>query len=128
MLNDWVHKNTRWKTFMHCCGSIEPLIEAIIEAGFDILNPIQCSAANMNPAILKKKYGDRLIFWGGGVNTQNTLPFGSPAEVKAEVAEQIMILKENGGFVFNAVHNVQSGVPVENFVAMMEAYQENCEY
>jgi hypothetical protein len=127
-LNDWVHKNTRWKTFMHCCGSIEPLIEAIIEAGFDILNPIQCSAANMDPAMLKKKYGDRLIFWGGGVDTQKTLPFGSPAEVKAEVAERITILKENGGFVFNAVHNVQAGVPVENFVAMMEAYQENCEY
>jgi len=127
-LNDWVHQNTHWKTFMHCCGSIEPLMEAIIEAGFDILNPIQYSAANMNPAMLKKKYGDRLIFWGGGIDTQKTLPFGSPAEVKAETTKQIKILKEKGGFVFNAVHNVQAGIPVENFVAMMEAYQENCEY
>jgi hypothetical protein len=127
-LNDWVHQNTQWKTFMHCCGSIDPLIESIIEAGFDILNPIQISAMNMDPVMLKKKYGDRLIFWGGGVNTQKTLPFGSPAEVKAEVAEQIKILKKNGSFVFNAVHNVQAGVPVENFIAMIEAYKENCEY
>ena len=127
-LNDWVHQNTHWKTFMHCCGSIEPLIEAIIEAGFDILNPIQYSAANMNPTMLKKKYSDRLIFWGGGIDTQKILPFGSPAEVKAETTKQIKILKENGGFVFNTVHNVQAGIPVENFVAMMEAYQENCEY
>jgi len=72
-LNDWVHEKTHWKTFMHCCGSIEPLIETIIEAGFDILNPIQFSAANMDPAMLKKKYGDRLVSWGGGVNTQKTL-------------------------------------------------------
>jgi hypothetical protein len=127
-LNDWIHQNTNWKTFMHCCGSIEPLIEAIIEAGFDILNPVQYSAANMNPAMLKKKYGNRLIFWGGGIDTQQTLPFGSPAEVKEETTKQIKIFKENGGFVFNTIHNVQADVPVENFVAMMEAFQENWEY
>jgi uroporphyrinogen-III decarboxylase len=127
-LNDWVHQNTPWKTFMHCCGSIEPLIEAIIEAGFDILNPIQFSAKNMDPVLLKKKYGDRLVFWGGGVDTQKTLPFGSPSEVKAGVAKQMQILKKGGGFVFNAVHNVQAGVPAENFAAMMEAYEENREY
>jgi len=78
--------------------------------------------------MLKEKYGDRLVFWGGGVDTQKTLPFGTAAEVKAEVAERIKILKKNGGYVFNAIHNVQAGVPVENFVAMMEAYKENCEY
>ena len=127
-LNDWVHKNTTWKTFMHCCGSIEPLIEVIIEAGFDILNPVQCSAANMDPAMLKEKYGRRLVFWGGGVDTQKTLPFGTAKEVKDEVSERIKILKENGGYVFNAIHNVQAGIPIENFVAMMEAYKENCEY
>jgi hypothetical protein len=127
-LNDWVHKNTGWKTFMHCCGSIKPLMEAIIEAGFDILNPVQCSAANMDPAMLKEKYGERLVFWGGGVDTQKTLPFGTAKEVKAEVAKRIKILKEDGGYVFNAIHNVQAGVPIENFVAMMEAYKENCEY
>jgi len=127
-LNDWIHQNTGWKTFMHCCGSIEPLLNAIIDAGFDVLNPVQFSAANMDPAMLKKKYGDRLIFWGGGVDTQKTLPFGTPSDVKAEVTRQIQILKENGGYVFNAVHNVQAGVPIENFVAMMDAYQENCRY
>jgi uroporphyrinogen-III decarboxylase len=127
-LNDWVHGHTKWKTFMHCCGSIEPLLEAVIEAGFDILNPLQFSAADMDPVRLKKKYGGRLVFWGGGVDTQRTLPFGSPREVKAEVARQMQILKSGSGFVFNAVHNVQAGVPAENFAAMMEAYEENCSY
>lgn len=127
-LNDWIHKNTGWKTFMHCCGSIEPLIPAIIEAGFDILNPVQCSAANMDAAMLKDKYGDKIVFWGGGVNTQETLPFGTAEEVKAEVAERIRVFKKGGGFVFGAIHNVQAGVPVENFVAMIESYKENCAY
>jgi hypothetical protein len=127
-LNDWVHGHTSWKTFMHCCGSIEPLLEAVIDAGFDVLNPVQFSAANMDPAALKRKYGGRLVFWGGGVDTQKTLPFGSPETVKAEVARQIRILKEGGGYVFNAVHNVQAGVPPENFAAMVEAYRENCGY
>lgn len=127
-LNDWIHANTGWKTFMHCCGSIEPLLGAIIEAGFDILNPVQCSAANMEPSMLKDKYGDKLVFWGGGVDTQKTLPFGTHAEVKAEVAERIRIFKKGGGFVFNAIHNIQAGVPVENFVAMLEACKENCAY
>jgi len=127
-LNDWVHKNTHWKTFMHCCGSIGPLIEAFIEAGFDILNPVQCSAANMGPAMLKAKYGDRIVFWGGGIDTQKTLPFGTPEEVKAEVAERIRTFKKGGGFVFNTVHNLQVGVPIENFEAMIEAYNENRTY
>jgi uroporphyrinogen-III decarboxylase len=82
----------------------------------------------MDPAMLKEKYGERLVFWGGGVDTQKTLPFGTAKEVKAEVAKRIKILKEDGGYVFNAIHNVQAGVPIENFVAMMEAYKENCEY
>lgn len=127
-LNDWVHKNTPWKTLNHSCGSIEPLIEGFIEAGFDILNPVQCSAANMQASMLKARYGDRIVFWGGGIDTQKTLPFGSPREVRAEVAEQIQTFKKGGGFVFNTVHNVQAGVPVENFAAMIEAFRENCAY
>lgn len=127
-LNDWIHKNTSWKTFIHCCGSIEPLLEGFIEAGFDILNPVQCSAANMEPAMLKAKYGDRIVFWGGGVDTQKTLPAGTPKKVKAEVAERIKTLKKGGGFIFNAIHNIQADVPVENFAAMLEAYRENCTY
>ena len=127
-LNDWVHENTTWKTFMHSCGSIDPLIPAIIEAGFDVLNPVQCSAVNMDAAMLKDKYGDKLTFWGGGIDTQKTIQFGTPAEVKAEVAERLKIFKQGGGYVFNGIHNLQAGVPVDNFKAMIEAYQENSEY
>ena len=77
-VNDWVHANTTWKCFKHSCGSVERFFESFIEAGFDIINPVQCSAAGMDPAELKRKYGSRLVFWGGGVDTQKTLPFGTP--------------------------------------------------
>ncbi|MCK4753224.1 MAG: methyltransferase [Planctomycetes bacterium] len=127
-LNDWVHKNTPWKTFIHSCGSIESLIEGFIEAGFDILNPVQCSAANMQADMLKSKYGDRIIFWGGGVDTQKTLPFGTAEQVKAEVTEQIRIFKKGGGYVFNTIHNLQADVPIENVEAMLEAYRQEHNY
>ena len=78
--------------------------------------------------MLKDKYGDKLTFWGGGVDTQKTLQFGTPAEVKVEVAERLKIFKQGGGYVFNGIHNLQTGVPVDNFKAMIEAYQENSEY
>lgn len=123
-VNDWVHKHTKWKTFKHSCGSVEPLIPEFIDAGFDILNPVQCSAANMEPGHLKKKYGDKIVFWGGGVDTQKTLPFGTPEEVKEEVRERIKIFSEEGGFVFNAVHNLQSNTPLENVIAMCETINE----
>ena len=84
-LNDWIHRNTRWRCFKHSCGSVERFLPSLIEAGFDILNPVQCSAAGMEPAQLKERFGDRLTFWGGGVDTQRTLPFGSPREVRREV-------------------------------------------
>jgi hypothetical protein len=127
-LNDWVHKNTSWKTFIHTCGSIVPLMECIIEVGFDILNPVQCSAANMDASMLKAKYGDRIVFWGGGVDTQKTLPFGKPQEVVMEVTKRMQTFKKNGGFVFNTIHNLQAGIPIENIVAMIEAYKENRAY
>ena len=127
-LNDWIHENTNWKTFIHTCGSIEPLLDVIIEAGFDVLNPVQLSAANMDASMLKNKYGERVVFWGGGVDTQKTLPFGTPNEIKNEVAQRIQILKNNGGFVFNGIHNIQTGVPVENFAAMIEAYNKYAPY
>ena len=120
----WIHKHTNWKVLKHCCGSIEPLIPALIESGFDILNPVQCSSANMEPTMLKQKYGDKLTFWGGGVDTQQTLPFGAPDEVREQVRERIEILRPGGGFVFNTIHNVQADVPVENFLAMMEAFNK----
>jgi uroporphyrinogen-III decarboxylase len=127
-LNDWVHRNTTWKTFMHSCGAIEPLLEAIIEAGFDVLNPVQCSAKGMDPELLIEKYGDRLVFWGGGIDTQKTLPFGTPAEVFDEVSERVSIMKRRNGYVFNAIHNVQANIPPENFDAAIRAYRRQCQY
>ena len=90
-VNDWVHANTAWKCFKHSCGSVERFFESFIEAGFDIINPVQCSAAGMDPAELKRKYGSRLVFWGGGVDTQKTLPFGTPQEVREEVLRRCEI-------------------------------------
>ena len=118
-LNDWVHKNTEWKTFIHSCGSIEPLIEDFIEAGFDILNPLQLSASNMDIRYLKNKYGNRIVFWGGGVDTQKTLPFGIVEEVREEVDDRLKILSANGGFVFSSIHNIQPKTPIENIVSMV---------
>jgi uroporphyrinogen-III decarboxylase len=123
-VNDWVHTNTNWKCFKHSCGSVERFFESFIEAGFDIINPVQCSAAGMNPAELKRKYGSRLVFWGGGVDTQNTLPFGTPQEVREEVLRRCEIFAPGGGFVFNAIHNLQAGTPVANIVAMLDAVHE----
>ena len=123
-MNDWIHQHTRWKTFKHSCGAIDPLIPKLIEAGFDILNPVQCSAKGMDARHLKEAYGDRLTFWGGGVNTQKTLPFGTPSEVRAEVLERCEVFGCGGGFVFNSIHNIQALTPVENVVAMMEAVSE----
>jgi uroporphyrinogen-III decarboxylase len=117
----WIHANTGWKVLKHCCGSIRPLIPKFIEAGFDILNPVQNSARDMDPQTLKDEFGGRIAFWGGGVDTQHTLPFGSPDEVFREVTERIRVYGKGGGFVFNTIHNTQSGVPVENFLAMMDA-------
>jgi len=123
-VNGWVRSNTGWKAFKHCCGAVEPFMELFIEAGFEIINPVQCSAAGMDPASLKNKYGGRLTFWGGGVDTQRTLPFGTPDEVKKEVSERCEIFSKGGGFVFGAIHNVQALTPVENIAAMIDAVRE----
>lgn len=120
-LNDWIHGHTNWKTVKHCCGGCEPLIEGFIDAGFDILNPVQTSAMGMDPEGLVEKYGGRIVFWGGGVDTQRTLPFGTPDEVRAQVAERVEIFGRANGFVFNPIHNVQCNTPVENVLAMFEA-------
>jgi hypothetical protein len=120
-MNDWIHRHTGWKTFKHSCGAVEPLIGCFADAGFDILNPVQINAAGMDPRHLKEKYGDRVIFWGGGVDTQKVLPFGTPAEVFDHVLRQCEILGSGGGFVFNTVHNIQANVPVENVAAMVRA-------
>jgi hypothetical protein len=123
-VNNWVHKNTRWKTFKHSCGAVEKFIPSFMEAGFDILNPVQCSASGMEPETLKQKYGRDLVFWGGGVDTQQVLPFGTPDEVRQQVLRRCEIFAPGGGFVFNAIHNLQAGTPVENIVAMVDAVHQ----
>jgi hypothetical protein len=123
-VNNWIHKNTGWKTFKHSCGAIVSLLDLFIESGFDIINPVQINAAGMEPKELKRKFGDRIVFWGGGVDTQGVFAFGTPGQVKEQVKRQCSILNENGGFVFNTVHNIQANVPFENVVAMMEALKE----
>lgn len=123
-VNDWIHENTGWKTFKHSCGAVEPFMELFIESGFDIINPVQINAAGMDPELLKKKYGDRIIFWGGGVDTQRVLPFGTPGQVKDQVKRLCEIFNNKGGFVFSTVHNVQANVPFENVVAMLDALKE----
>jgi hypothetical protein len=123
-VNGWIHENTPWKTFMHSCGGIEPLIPGIIEAEFDILNPVQCSATGMDPRQLKKTYGRDIVFWGGGVDTQHTLPFGTPDEVRAEVKERIEVFGEGGGFVFCTIHNLVAGCPIENVLAMFDVIKQ----
>lgn len=120
VVNDWVHKHTTWKTFIHSCGSVRALIPDFIEAGFDILNPVQCSAAGMAPEELKKEFGGQVTFWGGGVDTQQTLPFGTVEDVRKEVSARLKIFGKGGGYVFNTTHNVQAGVPIENVLAMYE--------
>ena len=120
----WVHSKTNWKCFKHSCGSVERFLESMIEAGFDILNPVQCSAAGMEAEGLKAKYGDRITFWGGGVDTQKTLPFGTPGEVREQVLRRCEVFARNGGFVFDSIHNIQAGTPVGNIVAMLDAVKE----
>jgi hypothetical protein len=124
-INTWVHKNTEWKTMKHSCGAVEPLMKNFIDSGFDIINPVQVSATGMDPLYLKKEYGQHLVFWGGGVDTQKTFPFGTPEEVYREVRERIDIFARDGGFVFNTIHNIQSTVPVKNILAMLKAIKDS---
>lgn len=121
-VNNWIHRHTGWKSFIHSCGSVYRLVPEFIESGFDILNPVQCSAAEMDPGRLKSEFGDVLTFWGGGVDTQQTLPFGTPAQVAEEVRSRIEKFGPGGGFVFNAIHNVQARVPIANLMAMIETF------
>ena len=127
-VNDWIHTHTPWKTFIHSCGSVWALLDDFVDAGFDILNPVQCSAADMDPASLKQKYGDKITFWGGGVNTQKTLPFGSVEEVQTEVRGRIRDFGPGGGFVFNTIHNVQPQSPIANVRAVYDTLKEYGRY
>lgn len=123
-INGWIHSNTAWKTLKHSCGAIEGFIPLFIEAEFDIINPVQCSAVGMEAEHIKKKFGDQIVFWGGGVDTQKTLPLGTPVEVRKQVLSRCEVFSKDGGFVFNAIHNIQAKTPIENIAAMFSAVHE----
>ncbi len=123
-VNNWIHQHTTWKSFIHSCGSVVNLLPDFVESGFDMLNPVQTSAAGMDPGELKARFGKQLVFWGGGIDTQQTLPFGSPGEIRAQVRERMQIFAPGGGFVFNAIHNIQARTPVENLLALFEAVRD----
>jgi Uroporphyrinogen-III decarboxylase len=123
-INDWIHENTTWKTFFHSCGAITNYLQDFHECGIDILNPVQLSAKGMDGKELKEKWGDKFVFWGGGIDTQRTLPFGTPEEVYNEVTERLNLFAPGGGFVFNTVHNIQSQTSAENLKAMFDAIND----
>ncbi|MGE4352503.1 MAG: uroporphyrinogen decarboxylase family protein, partial [Oscillospiraceae bacterium] len=116
------------KVFLHSCGAVSDLIPDLIEAGVDILNPIQISAKGMDVTRLKKDFGKDIVFWGGTIDSQKMLPYSTPQEIKDEVKRRIDQLAPGGGFVFAPIHNFQPDVPVENILAMWEAFQDNCKY
>ena len=106
---------------LHCCGGIYELIDDLIEAGLDAVNPVQISCRGMDPVRLKEEFGERITFWGGGCDTQHVLPLSSPNEVRKHVEELTSILSPGGGFIFQQVHNILANVSPENVVAMMES-------
>ncbi len=127
-LYGYVKEKYHKKILLHSCGAIRPIIGDLIEIGVDALNPVQISAAGMDPEGLKKEFGDRLTFWGGGIDTQHVLTEASPETVKEHVKRNLGIFKPHGGYVFAQVHNIQPGTPVKNILAMYEAYREAASY
>ncbi len=123
-VNNWIHKNTEWKTFIHTCGAIVELLPDIIDAGFDIVNPVQVSAKGMEAENIKEKFGNKIVFWGGGCDPQDTLPKGTPQQVYEETKHNASVLSKGGGYVGGNVHNLQYEVPPENFVAQINAIKD----
>jgi uroporphyrinogen decarboxylase len=124
LLTNYVHTHSQMKTYLHSCGSIYRLLPDLIEAGYDVINPVQTTARDMDPQRLKKEFGDAITFWGGGCDTRHVLNHGTPAEVKDDVRRNVEILSPGGGFVFNTIHNILPDVPPENIIAMFEAVNE----
>jgi len=112
------------KVMLHCCGGVRELLPHLIEAGLDAINPVQISCSGMNAAELKAEFGSELTFWGGGCDTRDVLPNGTPEQVTEHVRKQVEILSPGGGFVFQQVHNILANVPPENIVAMFDALNE----
>jgi len=123
-LCDYVRSNSSMHTFLHSCGSIDLLIPDLVEAGFEILNPVQTNARGMEPDRLKRDFGKDVTFWGGGVDTRTILNLGSPAEVRKQVLERLEIFAPDGGYVFNTVHNILPDVPPANILAMFDAVHD----
>lgn len=122
----FIHENSDLKIMMHSCGSISKFIPTLIRCGVDMLNPVQISASNMDPADLKKQFGDKMVFWGGGCDTQNVLEKGSKEEIISNVRELVTTFKKNYGYIFNQVHNIMGNVPPENIITMLDtAYSES---
>jgi uroporphyrinogen decarboxylase len=124
ILCNYIKTHSNMHTFLHSCGSIYKLIPDLIEAGFEILNPVQTNARDMQPERLKKEFGRDVTFWGGGADTRSILNHGTPAQVKENVRANIEALSPGGGFVFNTIHNILPDVPPQNIVAMFEAVDE----
>lgn len=120
-LNEYVHTHSNMKTFLHSCGSISPIMGDLIDAGYDIINPVQTTAKDMDPAMLKREFGKDITFWGGGCNTRSVLNHGTPQEVYDYSRRMIDIFFQDGGFVFNQEHNILPDVPPENIMAMYKA-------
>jgi uroporphyrinogen decarboxylase len=123
-LCDYVHRNSNMHTFLHSCGSIYKLMPDLIEAGYDIINPVQTNCVDMEPERLKREFGRDIAFWGGGCDTAEVLNRSTPEEVRRHVLQRLEILAPGGGFVFNTVHNILPEVPPENIVAMYGAVEE----
>ncbi|MDX9748667.1 MAG: uroporphyrinogen decarboxylase family protein [Paludibacter sp.] len=123
-LADYVRQHSSMHTFIHSCGSISPLIPGLLEAGIEILNPVQTNCAHMEPDYLKSEFGSAATFWGGGIETVGTLNVGTPEQIRAQVLDRMAIFSPGGGFVFNTVHNILPDVPPENIVAMFDAVKE----
>ena len=127
-LNTFIKSKYNVKIFHHSCGAIRSLIDDLIDTGVDVLNPIQVTAKGMHTKKLKEDFGEKIVFWGGGCDTQKVLPFGTAEEVRIEVKKRISDLKSGGGFVFSQVHEIQPGTPPENIVKMYESVKEFRDY
>lgn len=127
-LCDYIHQNSDYKIFLHSCGAVRDFIPYFIDEGIDVLNPVQISAAGMEPHKLKEDFGDKITFWGGGCNTQAVLNRGTPEQVRANTAELMKIFKKGSGFVFNQVHNIMGDIKPENIIAMLDTAYANSKW